>query len=186
MHLITSCTKNSPRFKSPNIKRKKKSKNMEFAKFHNLHKNKQSPMSITTQSSTCKKKKKHNLSKECTCSIPWTRYSTSGARARVTSGDKLVIPMLCAMTSIVSLATILIFFQTQKRTKTFFVSKKLPHLTETKPATVYSWILVERTGKSGARGKEQYLRGGEAGGVQAPRQFPASGGGGEDGFFRRR
>lgn len=75
-------------------------------------------------------------------------------------------------------------FQTQTRTKTFFVSKKLPHLTETKPATVYSWILVERTGKSGARGKEQYLRGGEAGGVEAPRQFPASGG--EDGFFRRR
>lgn len=121
---------------------------MEFAKFHNLHKNKQSPMSITTQSSTCKKKKKHNLSKECTCSIPRTRYSTSGARARATSGDKLVIPMLYAMTSIVSLATILIFFQTQKRTKTFFVSKKLPHLTETKPATVYSWILVERTGKN--------------------------------------
>lgn len=37
------------------------------------------------------------------------RYSRSGARERATSEDKLVMPMLCAMTSIVSFGTKLIF-----------------------------------------------------------------------------
>lgn len=44
-----------------------------------------------------------------TCMISRMRYSRSGARARATSGDKLVMPMLCAMTSIVSFGTKLIF-----------------------------------------------------------------------------
>lgn len=44
-----------------------------------------------------------------TCMISRTRYSTSVARAGATSGEKFEIPMLCAMTSIVSLGTMLIF-----------------------------------------------------------------------------
>lgn len=36
------------------------------------------------------------------------RYSTSGARARAASVDKLLIPTLCAITSTVSLGTMLI------------------------------------------------------------------------------
>lgn len=47
---------------------------------------------------------------ECinTCMISRTRYSRSGARATATSEDKLVMPMLCAITSIVSFGTELI------------------------------------------------------------------------------
>lgn len=68
MHLIASCTRNSPGFKSPNKNpQKRRSKNMEFAKFRNLQKNKQSPgnslalnrnFNFNTQSSTWKKSKK--------------------------------------------------------------------------------------------------------------------------------
>jgi len=47
-----------------------------------------------------------------TCIIWRMRYSTSGATARATSGDKVFIPMLCAITSIVSLGTMLIFNRT--------------------------------------------------------------------------
>lgn len=148
---------------------------MEFAKFRNLQKNKQSPTSTSPHNHQHEKnKKKHHLSKECTCIISRIRYSTSGARARATSGDKLVMPMLCAVTSIVSLGTILIFFQTKKKKQTFFVSKKPPHLIESKPATVYSLILVERTEKSEARGQQQYLHCGEAAGGDGPRRFPAA------------
>ena len=43
-----------------------------------------------------------------TCIIWRMRYSTSGATARATSWDRLLIPMLCAITSIVSLGTMLI------------------------------------------------------------------------------
>jgi len=47
-----------------------------------------------------------------TCIIWRMRYSTSGATARATSGDKVFIPMLCAITSIVSFGTMLIFKRT--------------------------------------------------------------------------
>lgn len=43
-----------------------------------------------------------------TCMISRRRYSTSGARASAASGDRLLIPMLCAITSIDSFGTMLI------------------------------------------------------------------------------
>lgn len=50
-----------------------------------------------------------------TCMISRRRYSTSGARASAASGDRLLIPMLCAITSIDSFGTMLILLSPSLR-----------------------------------------------------------------------
>lgn len=176
MHLIASCTRNSPRFKSPNKnpkKKKAKTWNLQNFAIYKRTINPQLQLQHTIINMKKIKKKTSSFERVHLHYFPDPVLNIGGESKSNLRGQIGDAHALCSdLNRLVGHDTHLL--PNQKKKQTFFVSKKLPHLIESKPATVYSLILVERTEKSEARGQQQYLHCGEAAGGDGPRRFPAA------------